>query len=115
MSDADGHPDVEAMQLGPVLAALADPLRRKVVTDLIGDEVGAERTCISFELGVSKSTLTHHFRVLREAGLVWQVNYGNSRKVTLRRDDLQTRFPGMLDLLANELDLLANETVPASP
>jgi hypothetical protein len=43
--------------------------------------------------------MTHHFRVLREAGLIRQVDYGNSRKVTLRREDLQKRFPGLLDLV----------------
>ncbi|MFF7886677.1 winged helix-turn-helix domain-containing protein [Streptomyces sp. NPDC020794] len=46
---------------------------------------GIERTCASFALNVSKSTLTHYFRVLREAGLIRQIDYGNSRKVILGR------------------------------
>ncbi|KAA0924367.1 winged helix-turn-helix domain-containing protein [Rhodococcus sp. IEGM 1370] len=103
MADENGHPEPEEMQLGAVMSALADPLRRKVVTELVGDDDGAERTCMSFELGVTKSTLTHHFRVLREAGLVFQVDRGNSRKVTLRRQELNDRFPGLLDLIANEI------------
>ena len=102
MADKDGHPEPEEMHLGAVMSALADPLRRQVVTELVGDDDGAERTCMSFELGVTKSTLTHHFRVLREAGLVFQVDRGNSRKVTLRRHELEERFPGLLDLIANE-------------
>ncbi len=102
MPDAAGQPSAENMDLGTVLTALSEPLRRKVVTDLLADTVGVERTCVSFDLGVAKSTLTHHFRVLRESGLVRQVNYGNSRKVTLRRADLDRRFPGLLDLLARE-------------
>ncbi|MDI9893851.1 MULTISPECIES: ArsR/SmtB family transcription factor [Nocardiaceae] len=103
MADENGHPEPDEMQLGAVMSALADPLRRKVVTELVGDDDGAERTCTSFELGVTKSTLTHHFRVLREAGLVFQVDRGNSRKVTLRRRELEDRFPGLLDLIANEI------------
>ncbi|NMN98281.1 ArsR/SmtB family transcription factor [Antrihabitans stalactiti] len=102
MPDEQGHPEITEMDLGTVLAALADPLRRQVVTTLIGEPDGTERTCASFELGVSKSSLTYHFRVLREAGLVTQIDYGNSRKVRLRRKDLEARFPGMLGLLANE-------------
>ncbi|RRQ28310.1 ArsR family transcriptional regulator [Rhodococcus sp. Eu-32] len=102
MPDEDGHPDVSEMELGSVMSALSDPLRRRVITELVGEGDGVERTCMSFELGVSKSTLTHHFRVLRESGLVFQVDRGNSRKVTLRRRDVNDRFPGLLDLLANE-------------
>ncbi|WP_316097249.1 MULTISPECIES: ArsR/SmtB family transcription factor [Dermabacter] len=90
------------MNLPDVLAALNDPLRRQVVTTLIAEPDGTERTCASFDLGVSKSTLTHHFRVLRESGLVRQVDRGNSRKVTLRRDELNLRFPGLLQLLDRE-------------
>lgn len=102
MPDEDGHPEPTEMQLSAVLAALADPLRRRVVTTLINEPEGTERTCVSFELGVSKSSLTYHFRLLREAGLVTQINYGNSRKVRLRHDDLEQRFPGLLTLLAND-------------
>ncbi|WP_072804957.1 ArsR/SmtB family transcription factor [Rhodococcoides yunnanense] len=102
MVDVSGHPDVSEMELGAVMSALSDPLRRKVITELVGDDDGAERTCMSFDLGVTKSTLTHHFRVLRESGLVFQVDRGNSRKVTLRRTEVNERFPGLLDLLANE-------------
>lgn len=102
MPDEDGHPSPEEMDLGTVLGALADPLRRQVVIDLVAEPEGTERTCASFGLGVSKSSVTYHFRLLREAGLIHQVDRGNSRKVTLRRDDVTERFPGLLDLLANE-------------
>ncbi|OYN95603.1 ArsR/SmtB family transcription factor [Enemella evansiae] len=100
MTDAEGHPETAEMELAEVLGALADPLRRRVVTTLIDEPIDTERTCASFELGVSKSTLTHHFRILREAGLVRQVDRGNSRKVRLRRAELEERFPGLLELLA---------------
>ena len=102
MPDAEGHPERDEMELGTVLFALADPLRRKVVADLIRNGAGHERTCVSFCLPVSKASLTHHFRVLREAGLIRQVDRGNSRAATLRRDDLESRFPGLLGLIAAE-------------
>ncbi|MEU5809248.1 helix-turn-helix domain-containing protein [Streptomyces sp. NPDC047718] len=102
MPDAEGHPDLAEMELGKVLAALADPLRRTVVRELAAAPTGTARTCSSFALPVSKATVTHHFRVLREAGLIQQVNRGNSRMATLRRADIEQRFPGLLALLAAE-------------
>ncbi|MEV8532384.1 helix-turn-helix domain-containing protein [Streptomyces sp. NPDC051211] len=102
MPDEEGHPAVEEILLGPVLSALADPLRRRVVRTLAAEPEGTARTCSSFGLPVSKATLTHHFRVLREAGLISQVSRGNSRMATLRRADLERRFPGLLDLVSAE-------------
>ncbi|WP_374213007.1 ArsR/SmtB family transcription factor [Crossiella sp. SN42] len=102
MPDAEGHPEVAEMELRSVLSALADDHRRLVIVTLLGEPEDTERTCLSFGLPVSKSTLTHHFRVLREAGLVRQVDRGNSRKVRLRRNDIEERFPGLLALLAQE-------------
>lgn len=67
---------------------------------MLGEPAGTARTCASSNLPVSKSTTTHHFRILREAGLVRQVDRGNSRAATLRRADLDLRFPGLLDLIA---------------
>lgn len=99
MPDAEGHPTLAEMELGVVLAALADSYRRRVVEDLLADERDAERTCSSFGLPVTKSTLTHHFRVLREAGLIRQVDRGNCRTVTLRHADVEARFPGLLDVI----------------
>jgi DNA-binding transcriptional ArsR family regulator len=102
MPDAEGHPDTAEIELGHVLSALSDPLRRQVVHDLLHSDVGVERTCTSFGLPISKSTRTHHFRVLREAGLVRQVDRGNMRGVTLRREDIDERFPGLLDIIAHD-------------
>ncbi|WP_449256467.1 ArsR/SmtB family transcription factor [Bosea sp. (in: a-proteobacteria)] len=102
MADPAGHPDREEIALGAVLAALADPLRRRVVAELARGPADAERTCASFGLPVSKATLTHHFRVLRESGLIRQVDRGNSRAAALRREDIETRLPGLLALIARE-------------
>jgi DNA-binding transcriptional ArsR family regulator len=102
MADAEGHPERDEMTLGAIFSALADPLRRQVVAELAQAGDGKERTCASFGFPVSKASLTHHFRVLREAGLIRQVNRGNSRAATLRRGDMEARFPGLLALLAAE-------------
>ncbi|WP_371674985.1 ArsR/SmtB family transcription factor [Streptomyces sp. NBC_01276] len=106
MPDEEGHPAVEEMKLGKVLSALADPLRRRVVRELASAPEGAARTCASFALPVSKATVTHHFRTLREAGLIRQVDRGNSRMATLRRSGIEARFPGLLALLTAEPDPL---------
>ncbi|MFJ3879948.1 ArsR/SmtB family transcription factor [Streptomyces sp. NPDC090077] len=102
MPDDEGHPAVEEIELGRVLSALADPLRRRVVRELAAAPEGTARTCASFSLPVSKATVTHHFRTLREAGLIRQVDRGNSRMAGLRRADIETRFPGLLAILTSE-------------
>ncbi len=89
------HPATEDLELPAILQALSDPQRLRVVRELALDP--APRPCGSFELPVSKSTCTHHFRVLREAGVIAQQEVGTARLTTLRRDDLDRRFPGLLD------------------
>lgn len=80
-----------------VLQALADPVRIAIVRRL--GECADARTCGSFELPVSKSTLSHHFKVLREAGLIVGRYEGTRKLISLRRDDLEAAYPGLLDSL----------------
>jgi DNA-binding transcriptional ArsR family regulator len=80
-----------------VLHALSDPQRLAIAAALAAD--AAPRRCGSFGLAVTKSTLTHHFRVLREAGVIRQEEDGTARLNSLRRDDLDARFPGLLDAI----------------
>jgi DNA-binding transcriptional ArsR family regulator len=91
------HPDREQLELGAVLHALSDPVRLQIVAELARGEV--ECTCGSFALPVTKSTCTHHFKVLREAGVIKQRQQGTTRLNTLRRVDLEARFPGLLDTI----------------
>jgi DNA-binding transcriptional ArsR family regulator len=95
------HPGRDEIALPAVLHALSDPMRLRIVAALAQ---GDERTCGSFALPVVKSTCTHHFRVLREAGVIRQRLEGTTRLNSLRRDDLDSRFPGLVDavLAANE-------------
>lgn len=87
------HPPVEELDLFRVLHALSDPSRMRIVQTLVRDP---ERACGSFPVDVAPSTLTHHFRVLREAGLIRQRQEGVRRWTSLRAADLDSRFPGLL-------------------
>ncbi|MCX4649570.1 ArsR/SmtB family transcription factor [Streptomyces sp. NPDC055059] len=89
------HPPAEELQVGPILLALADDNRRRVVAELY-ERPDDERLCASFDLPVSKSSRTRHWRVLREAGLVHQRSIGNGLYMRLRKDDLESRFPGLI-------------------
>jgi DNA-binding transcriptional ArsR family regulator len=91
------HPTREQLELSAVLHALSDPVRLKIVAELA--QGGHEYTCGSFQLPVTKSTCTHHFKVLRDAGVIQQRHKGTTRLNTLRRDDLEARFPGLLDTI----------------
>ncbi|HEY1700661.1 MAG TPA: helix-turn-helix domain-containing protein [Trebonia sp.] len=110
-------PERDELELGKILSALSDPHRRRVVRVLLDEPEGTERTCTSFDLPVSKSTSTFHFRVLREAGLTYDLSYGNRRGVSLRREDVDTRFPGLLDAIAGAeagADAEASGSAPVS-
>jgi DNA-binding transcriptional ArsR family regulator len=88
------HPAREDLELAAVLHALSDPIRLRIVAGLAVED---KRTCGSFNLPVTKSTCTHHFRVLREAGVIRQQLEGTTRLNSLRREELDARFPGLLD------------------
>ena len=95
--DEIAHPLRAELELGTVLHALSDPVRLKIVAALAAS--GGEPTCGSFDVPVTKSTCTHHFKVLREAGVIQQRQAGTARLNTLRREDLDARFPGLLDTI----------------
>jgi DNA-binding transcriptional ArsR family regulator len=83
------------LDLTTVLHALGDPVRLQIVRELADRE---PRACGTFRhLGVAPSTLSHHFRVLREAGLLETSIEGKKRMNSLRREAVEGRFPGLLD------------------
>ena len=88
------QPAIEAVELADVLHALSDPTRLQMVRGLAAD---GERQCGSFDLALTKATRSHHFKVLREAGVTDTRLEGTARFVTLRRAELDARFPGLLD------------------
>jgi len=106
------HPPIEQVTLDAVFTALSDTRRRRVVTELAsGVAVNAEgeRACASFALPAAKSTRTHHWRVLRHAGLIIQRDAGNGTFVRLRREEFDTRFPGLLDAVIATTELRDDE------
>ncbi|MBC7398018.1 MAG: helix-turn-helix transcriptional regulator [Bdellovibrionales bacterium] len=94
------HPLPEEIEISNVLYALGDPIRLKIVQALAAlSERGApHRSCknVCEELKLSKSTLSHHFRILRESGLIECEKEGTQYINTLRLKVLQKRFPGLL-------------------
>ncbi len=89
--DLDVEVDLDVIR---VLHALSDPIRLQIVAQLAD---GGEHGCNSFELPIVKSTRSHHFAVLREAGVISTRVEGKCRLNRLRSDELEERFPGLLD------------------
>jgi DNA-binding transcriptional ArsR family regulator len=108
MNPADGlHPPAEELRLVTVLAALADPARMAIVRTLAGaGEAACHRLQDKAGLQISRSTFSHHQRVLREAGIVRVRLSGSERLLALRRDDLDVCFPGLLDAVLDTPDQL---------
>lgn len=88
------HPDINELKIEQVLYALSDPIRLTIVNRLY--EYG-EQSCAVFEdLGL-KSNLSHHYRTLREYGIIFVRRDGRHSYMTLRKEELDSRFPGLLD------------------
>ncbi|MEU0809720.1 ArsR family transcriptional regulator [Streptomyces sp. NPDC005970] len=95
------EPAREELRLEVVMAALSDPLRMGVVRTLLLESEAFDHPCGWFGIDRPKSSLTHHFRALRDAGLIRQRQYGLERRSHVRVDDLEARFPGLLALIAD--------------
>ncbi|MFE4520122.1 ArsR/SmtB family transcription factor [Kitasatospora sp. NPDC056783] len=95
------------MSVQKVLEALADPARRTVVRTLAHS--GAHLSCGSFELPVGRSTSSHHFSVLREAGVLRQYYVGTTKMNALRSEELERRFPGLLTAVVAAADAEAGQ------
>jgi DNA-binding transcriptional ArsR family regulator len=96
MPDTLTHPRRSDIHIESVLHALADPIRLRIVRELA--KIGCDGiACGGIDLPITKSTRTHHLRILREAGVINVRPEGTSRITTLRRDDLDALYPGLLD------------------
>ncbi|TNM63632.1 ArsR/SmtB family transcription factor [Aliirhizobium smilacinae] len=104
MPDLLPQPARDEIDLSVVFSTLSDPLRRTAIAILATLPECTERNCVSFGFPVAKASLTHHFKVLREAGLISQIDYGNRRASSLRKNDIEARFPGLLAMLVEELE-----------
>ena len=79
---------------------LSDPVRLQIVRTLAKD---GERCCGNFDVPVAKSTASHHFKVLRESGVIHVRQDGTQRYTSLRQTDVDARFPGLLDSVLKAL------------
>jgi DNA-binding transcriptional ArsR family regulator len=87
------HPALQDLTLERVLYALSDPVRLEIIRYLADVP---EATCGELDGGRPKSSMSHHFRVLRDAGLVHTRSAGTAHLNSLRADVLEARFPGLL-------------------
>lgn len=92
------HPAMRSVTLSSVMQALADPWRLGIVLGLLKCN-GEERCCTDFPMDIAKATRSHHLQVLRDAGLIRTRVEGTKAMTTLRREEFEKRFPGLLALI----------------
>ena len=102
------HPSADSIDLAAILAALSDPTRLTILLRLA--EAEAAIRCGDFTDLATKSNLSYHFAKMREAGLISLRSEGTSRFLTLRRDDIEQQFPGLLDQLIASAKRMENRT-----
>ena len=95
------HPNLADIPISIVLSALSDPVRLQIVQTLAAK---GEQCCGACGLDIPKPTMSHHFKVLREAGIIHARLEGTQRCMSLRRDELQDRFPGLLDAVLGAIE-----------
>lgn len=88
------HPDMSQLELTDIMYALADPTRMEIVALLA--KTGRKMTCGEIDLNRPKSSMSHHFKILRSAGLVETVIEGTEHMNALRLAEIEARFPGVL-------------------
>lgn len=98
------HPEIDEVALPAVMQALSDPCRIEILRTLLEE---GEVACGDIPLDVSKATRSHHFAVLRDAGLVRTRCEGTRCMTSVRQDEIERRFPGLLDLVAKEREPVA--------
>ena len=94
------HPAASALDLATIMRTVGDPLRLDIVRLLADDR---PRPCseVSAAMGLPVSTCSYHLRLLREAGVTRTRAEGTQRFISLRRDDLEDRFPGLIEVLTH--------------
>jgi DNA-binding transcriptional ArsR family regulator len=93
------HPAMREVSLPMVMQALSDPCRIAIVRELI-EAKGRSLACNEVKLDIAKATRSHHFEVLRSAGIIFTEMEGTKCMTSLRRMELNKRFPGLLKLIA---------------
>jgi DNA-binding transcriptional ArsR family regulator len=98
------HPSADDITLPGVLGALADPMRLRIIKSMMSEKGCMSCTDAAPCPKMAKSTLSNHFRILREAGLIRTVKQGVEHRNTIRADDINARFPGLLKTILKLAD-----------
>jgi DNA-binding transcriptional ArsR family regulator len=96
------HPTVDQLNLPTLLKALGDATRLEILKALSKSE---ETTCSNCNIDMSKPALSHHYRVLRESGLIYVRVEGKQRFLSIRYDDVESRFPGLLNAVLGAVEI----------
>jgi DNA-binding transcriptional ArsR family regulator len=97
---AYAHPAMRDVSLHTVMQALSDPCRIAIVRELL-EAKGRALACNEVRLSISKATRSHHFEVLRAAGIIHTKTEGTRCLTSLRRKELDRHFPGLLELISH--------------
>ncbi len=95
------HPDRQQINLSGVLYALGDPIRLAIVRQLA---TRGEQNCCDFDFAIARSTMSHHFKILRESGVVFSRKEGTQHLNSLRLQELDELFPGLLTAVLQVTD-----------
>lgn len=109
MGVLQNEPKKDDLQLTAVLHALSDDTRLQIVQSLAATD---DIACSYFDIHMPKTSLSHHFRVLRASGVITTRKQGTSRLNRLRRDDLEERFPGVLNSVLASTAIVSMESEP---
>ena len=96
------HPAIEQVELTDIMYALSDPTRLEIVARLAN--AGRKMTCGEFDLNRPKSSMSHHFKILRSAGLVETLIEGTEHMNALRVVEIEQKFPGVLQSILKSLN-----------
>ena len=94
------HPDIKSVDLSSALYALSDPVRLEIVKSLAQD---SDQTCGEIDVDVANSTKSYHMKILRESGIIRMCAEGKERYASLRKEELNKRFPGLLTSILEAL------------
>lgn len=94
------HPNIEQLNLSTILSALADPIRLSLIKNITNNP---EATCSNCNINLAKSALSHHFKVLRQSGLIKVRIEGKQHFLSVRYDEIEGRFPGVLSSIIKNI------------
>jgi DNA-binding transcriptional ArsR family regulator len=93
------HPSKEDITLEGLLGALSDPVRLCIFKSMMKEKGCMSCSEASSQQPIAKSTLSHHFRIMRESGLIRTTKQGVEHRNVIRKDDIKERFPGLLEII----------------